>query len=123
MGLVLLGTILSSALVARGRFQRQMRAADDKLAAVNAADELVSRWIALPEGTAPVPGAGAVAHASPLLWRTTWIGDPYAQRLGARKARLEMFDNQARSDRPLVTIEFLLRLPAQPAAATREVAR
>lgn len=120
---MLLGTILSSALVARGRFQRQMRDADDKLAAVRAADELVSRWIALPEGTAPVPGEGAVSQASALTWRTTWVGDPYAQRLGARKARLEMFGHQRRSDRPLVTIEFLLRIPAPPGPATREVVR
>src|SRR5687768_4560564 len=76
-GLVLLGTILSSALVARGRFQRQWRAADDKLAAVRAADDLVSRWIALPPGAAPVPGEGVVSQGPDLTWRTTWLRDPY----------------------------------------------
>ena len=120
-GLVLLGTILSSALVARGRFQRQLRDADDKLAAVRAADELVARWIALPAGTAPVPGEGEVSHASSLAWRTSWLSDPYAQRLGARKAQLQLFDEHGGPGRPLLTVEFLLPLPPQPAATTRQV--
>ncbi len=108
-GLVLLGTILSSALVARGRFQRQWRAADDKLAAVRAADELVSEWIAAPAGAAPVPGEGAVSHTSDLRWRTTWLRDPYALRLGARAARLEIRDGRNGSSRPLATVEVLLQ--------------
>jgi hypothetical protein len=118
---VLLGTILSSALVARGRFQRQLRDADDKIAAVRAADALVSRWIALPAGTVPVPGEGAVSHASELTWRTNWVSDPYAQRLGARKARLDVFNDRAAAQPPLVSIEFLLQRPPRPAPATREV--
>jgi type II secretory pathway pseudopilin PulG len=110
-GLVLLGTILSSALVARGRFQRQWRAAEEKLAAVRAADELVSEWIAAAPGAAPVPGEGAVSRASDLRWRTTWLRDPYAQRLGARVARLEMLDGRGGSRAVLATVEFLLQPP------------
>ena len=119
---MLLGTILSSALVARGRFQRQWRDADEKLAAVRAADELVSRWIALPAGMAPVPGEGPVSHPSGLVWRTTWVSDPYAQRLGARKARLEISDRSPQR-RSLVTLEFLVQLSPKPTPSTREVPR
>src|SRR5687768_10832178 len=107
-GLVLLGTILSSALVARGRFQRQWRAAEDKLAAVRAGDELVAQWIAAPAGSAPVPGEGAVSHEPELRWRTTWLRDPYAQRLGARAARLEILDGRGSSRATLASVEFLL---------------
>src|SRR5687767_10901659 len=114
-GLVLLGTILSSALVARGRFQRQWRMAEDKLAAVRAADELVSEWIAAPAGAAPVPGEGAVPHASDLRWRASLLRDPYAQRLGARVARLEILGARSGSRAVLATVEFLLQpTPPQP---------
>src|SRR5688500_5571048 len=110
-GLVLLGMILSSALVARGRFQRQWRAAEDKLAAVRVADELVSEWIAAPAGAAPVPGVGAVPGAPDLRWRTTWLRDPYAQRLGARAARLEITGGRSGSVRAIVSVKFLLQPP------------
>ena len=111
---MLLGTILSSALVARGRFQRQWRAAEDKLAAVRAADELVSEWIAAPAAAAPVPGDGAVPGASGLRWRTSWLRDPYAQRLGARAARLEVLDGRNGSRAVLATVVFLLQPPPPP---------
>src|SRR5262245_38452988 len=119
-GLVILGTILSSAVIARGRFQRQIRDADNRLAAIRAADELVGKWLSQPIGTAPVPGSGDVGASSELIWRSSWVRDRAAQRLGARIARLDIFDRRGRARTPLLSIEFLLR-PAPP--TTREVAR
>lgn len=120
-GLVILGTILSSAVIARGRFQRQIRDADDRLAAIRAADELVGKWLSQPVGTAPVPGSGTAGSSDDLIWRTSWVPDRAARRLGARIARLDILDRRALSRAPLVSLEFLLR-PA-PAPTTREGAR
>jgi hypothetical protein len=122
-GLVLLGTILSSALVARGRFQRQWRAADEKLAAVRAADELIAKWIAQPPGSAPVPGEGRLGSSEHLRWRTRWRPDPAAQRLGVRVAEVEVYDPRHARSRPILRVDFLLR-PRPPApAATRPTTR
>ncbi len=117
-GLVLLGTILASALVARGRFQRQWRDADDKLAAVRAVDELVGDWLRLPPGASPVPGEGTLPGPSSLTWRTSWRADAGAQRLGVRVARLEVLDARRRAREPVLSVEFLLPAPAPPAPTT-----
>lgn len=117
---MILGTILSSAVIARGRFQRQIRESDDRLAAVRAADELVGKWLSQPVGTPPVPGSGTAGSSDELVWRTTWVPDRAARRLGARIARLDILDRRGSSRVPLVSLEFLLR-PAPP--TTREGAR
>lgn len=109
-GLVLLGTILSSALVARGRFMRQWRVADEKLTAVAAADRMLGQWLSEPPGAAPVPGEGAFAQSPELRWRTSWLRDAAAERLGVRMARLDVFRSRG-SHEPLVSIGFLLRPP------------
>jgi prepilin-type N-terminal cleavage/methylation domain-containing protein len=112
-GLVILSTILSSAVIARGRFARQWRDAEDQIAAARVAESLVSRWTAQPPGSAPVPGEGAADQSDGLVWRSSWTNEPSAQRLGARVARLELFDVRRNSaGAPLVSVEFLLRVPA-----------
>ena len=112
-GLVILSTILASAVVARGRFARQWRDAEDEIAAARAAEALVSRWTAQPAGSAPVPGEGAVERSDELIWRTSFVSEPSAQRLGARAARLEVFDRRRiGAAESLVSVEFLLRAPA-----------
>src|SRR6267142_1532167 len=45
-GLVVLGTLLVSITIARGRFVRQRAVAEQKIAAATAVDALVSRWMA-----------------------------------------------------------------------------
>lgn len=124
-GLVLLGTILSSALVARGRFLRQWHDADQKLAAIEPSEQLITQWLNLSPGTAPVPGEGVLGQSEDLRWRTTWLRAAAAQRLGARVALLEVFDRRS-PRRPLLRLEFLLRLepPATvPATAPAQGSR
>jgi hypothetical protein len=118
-GLVLLGTILSSALVARGRFLRQWRAADEKLTAVRAAEQLLAKWVILPAGAAPVPREGTLPDSPDLRWRTSWVSSAGAARLGARVARLEILDRLG-SARPLVSIEFLVRTTKPATAPTTQ---
>jgi hypothetical protein len=112
-GLVILSTILASAVVARGRFARQWRDAEDEIVAARAAEALVSQWTAQPPGSAPVPGEGAIERSDNLVWRTSFVNEPSARRLGARVARLDLFDRRrSGAGEPLVSVEFLLRVPA-----------
>src|SRR5947207_5843225 len=76
-GLVILGTILASLAVARGRFARQWSAADRKLAAVRALDALVTEWMNAPgDGAVPLNREGRVGDSRGLLWRTRAFRDP-----------------------------------------------
>src|SRR5437667_12469498 len=67
-GLLLLGTVLASALIARGRFLRQWAAADQRLAAAHAADAMLATWLGAPAPSAAVPGPGAVADLNGYSW-------------------------------------------------------
>src|SRR3954463_9256722 len=67
-GLVLLGTVLASVMIARGRFLRQWAQAEQRLAAVRAADLMVSRWIAAGPQAVPVPAQGLVDDLPHYAW-------------------------------------------------------
>src|SRR5947209_13143962 len=69
-GLVILGTILASLAIARGRFARQWSAADRKLAAVRALDALVADWMNVPGSSVPLNRQAAVPDAPKFIWRT-----------------------------------------------------
>ena len=116
-GLVVLGTLLVSVAVARGRFVRQWSEADRKLAAVQAADAQVARWLAGPGDAVPVNAEGAVDALPNCVWRTRIIPDAAAAKLGAAVVRFEIAD-RTRGDAVLVNVDFLLRArPAGPAGA------
>ena len=114
-GLVILGTVLASLAIARGRFARQWSAADRKLAAVRALDALVTEWMNAPgDGAVPLNREGRVADSRGLLWRTRAFRDPEARRLSAVIVRVEVTD---RTESPLAAVDLLVHVsPAtQPA--------
>ena len=128
-GLVLLGTVLASVCVARGRFLRQWGAADRRLQAVRAVDAMLSQWIAGSPDSVPLPGYGHLQGAPNLIWRTRRIREVNAANLGVVIVRLEVFqqvagssladfpDDAGNSRQPLLTVDFLLhdsRLAATP---------
>src|SRR3954454_13523328 len=77
-GLVLLGTVLASVLIARGRFVRQWAQAEQRLASVHAADAMIARWMSGGPQAVPVPAQGAVDDLPGYTWRTRWIPSPEA---------------------------------------------
>jgi prepilin-type N-terminal cleavage/methylation domain-containing protein len=121
-GLVLLGTVLASVMIARGRFLRQWAQAEQRLAAVRAADGMVSRWMSAGPQAVPVPAQGPVDDLPNYAWRTRWVPNRQADELSAGVARLEVFATRADSgfDRnaPVVSVDFLVhqfpRLPGVP---------
>jgi type II secretory pathway pseudopilin PulG len=113
-GLVVLGTLLVSVAIARGRFVRQWSEADRKLAAAATADAQVARWLAGPPDAVPINGEGPVGSPANCAWRTRVVPDESAAKLGAAVVRYEIADRSA-ANVVLVRVDFLLR--ARPARA------
>ena len=117
-GLVLLGTVLASLVVSRGRLLRQWADADHKLAASHAVDELMATWMSGPPNAVPVPGQGALVGAQNCMWRTHFVPNTAARDLQARVVRLEVFDHGSdRRSATLITLDFLVRDVRQPLAS------
>src|SRR5690349_172755 len=108
-GLVILGTILASLAIARGRFARQWSAADRKLTAVKALDALVTEWMNAPgEGAVPLDRQGRIGDAKGLIWRTHATQSPESRRLSAMIVRVEVFD---RAEFPVAAVDLLVHVP------------
>src|SRR5258708_6113679 len=108
-GLVILGTLLVSVSVARGRFLRQWAAAHHPLSAVRATDVMLARWLAGPPQNVPLHGQGTLDGAPNCVWATRVVTDSASARLGALVVRVEVFDRSAGVARePLFQVEFLL---------------
>ena len=104
--LVILGTILSSLMLAGGRFARQEAQAQSQLRAIRALDELVSSWMNGPVSAIPLAGRGMLPD-TPHTWRTHVVPDASARALGAEVLRVEVF-GKSRSE-AIVTIDLLVR--------------
>jgi prepilin-type N-terminal cleavage/methylation domain-containing protein len=110
-GMVILGTILSSLVVARSRYLHQWTLAGRKQAAVSAADSLLSNWWASPTRL-PVNSSGNLNDQN-LKWKTHVIPSESAQTLSTQIVRLEIFDNpqgadSAPSATPLAYVDVVL---------------
>jgi len=109
-GLVVLGTVLASVTIARGRFMQQAARAHQKIEATHAADELISSWLSGPPDAIPVPSQGSIESSSNLIWRTSWRPDRAAENLGARIVRLDVIDRAGRTGAPAtLSVEFVVR--------------
>ena len=107
-GLALLASLLVAVLLARSRYVRQATAADQRLRAVEVADQLLSAWHRDPRGIKT--GTGLVSDPAFVL-RTSAVADPAVEELGARVFRLDVL---AQDDgRVLVSVDFVA--DAEPA--------
>ena len=106
VGLVILGTILASLAIARGRFARQWAAADRKLTATRALDSLITGWMERP--LVPVNRQGPLPDAKNFTWRTRAVRapDPILQ---TATIRVEVFDGEKpRDDAPVLSVDLLV---------------
>jgi hypothetical protein len=108
-GLVVLGTVLSAVVIARGRFVRQWAVAEQRLDAVRAADGLVGSWMSGIGSVVPLRGEGVLE--SGYLWRTEPVVDENARKLDAVVVRLELYRREAGA-KPVLAMELLA--PLQP---------
>jgi Tfp pilus assembly protein PilV len=72
-GLVVLGTLLVSITIARGRFVRQRALAEQRIAAAAAVDALMSKWMAGSGSAIPIWSAGPLDGLPNHTWRTRVI--------------------------------------------------
>ena len=117
-GLVVLGTVLASVTIARGRFMRQTARAQQKIEASRAVDEMLSSWFARPSGAVVIPSQGILEGSGRFAWRTNWRVNRAAEDLGARSAQLDVFDPRGASE-PVLTVEFIVRDIRQSPPATQ----
>ncbi len=112
-GLVLLGTLLAAATLAKSRFTRQLADADRRIEAVDAADQLLTGWWSDPQSL-PRSGSGTAPGADGLIWQTrtaTYAAHPAFE---VAVTRLEIYDQRAQvGDAPIVAVDVLV--PEAPA--------
>ena len=108
-GLALLATLLVAMLLAKGRYIRQSALADRRLAAVAAADALLTAWHQDASSLART-GAGPISGDDGLSWRTRIVANPAVKELDAQVVRLEILDDRptAAANPVLTSVEFLV---------------
>ena len=109
-GLVILGTILASLAIARGRFARQWAAADRKLAATKAVDEMIAGWMESTPPRVPLNREGVLPGVAKHVWRTRVLRDAGAQKVLADIVRVEAYEVGAadRAVMPVVAVDLLV---------------
>jgi hypothetical protein len=100
-GLALMATLLVALLQAKVGHARQANIADRKMAAVGAADRLLTYWWSHPEGF-PAESAGKVPGDPRFAWRTGLVPNESAEEMQLDVVRLEIVDLQAKSQDPIV---------------------
>ena len=104
-GLVVLAVLISALTMARGRFLRAWSQAQRKLEATVAVDRMLSAWIGGGSGndSIPVPSQGSLNGVEGCTWRTNWVAEPGATRLGAGVVRVEVVEGGRR----LLSVEVM----------------
>lgn len=122
-GLALLASLLGGLLLVKSRSGRQWSAANRRLEAVAAADELLSAWWRVPHDV-PHADDGAVPGHPGLFWRTRPVSNAAAGELGAQVVRLQIVtDPHAPDASELTRVEVVLKptpppVPPPPANVT-----
>jgi len=93
-GLVVLAVLVCALTLARGRFMRQWESAQRRMQAAEALDRMLAGWIggAGTQDAIPVPARGTLPGVEGCAWRTQWVADAGAMRLGAGVVRVEIID-------------------------------
>lgn len=98
---MVLGVLLVSITIARGRFVRQRAVAEQKLAAAAAVDVMVGKWMAGDSAAIPI-SAGRLEGMPNHIWRTRVLEKRLD--LNASIVRLEVVNQ---SNNPVITLDLL----------------
>jgi type II secretory pathway pseudopilin PulG len=92
-GLVVLAVLVCAVALARGRFMRQWEGAQRRTQAAEAVDRMLASWMGGDgDDSIPVPARGSLAGVEGCAWRTEWVPESGAARLGAGVVRLEVVE-------------------------------
>lgn len=115
--LALLGTMLASIVIASGRYTRQWSAAQQRIKAVELADDLLESWHHHPEGLAAVPRQSRTGQVDGFVWQVSTLepNDRHGlEGFDARLMRLEVRQESAAVNMPaLVTVDFFVPWPRE----------
>ncbi len=100
---MVLGTLLVSITIARGRFVRQRAQAEQKIAAAAAVDALVSKWMAGNGAAIPLTAAGPLDGLPNHTWHTRVIEKK--PDLNVSIVRVEVTNPS--SNVPILTLDLL----------------
>lgn len=104
--LLLVGTLLVAVMTGHRRLVQQARLAQERIAAVEALDELLAS--AEDSGVNPlVELHGKIPGNNPYMWRTMLRDDTGAAQLGGVIVRIEVFDESKEGALPLAAVELL----------------
>lgn len=112
IGALLLGTLLVSIVLARGRMDTQARRADDRLQAVAVLEGVVEAWWSAREF--PPDGTGQVAVEGTWYWRKTTIHSGEAEQLRAELVAVDIFSSDAPGALPAARLELLVPVKEKP---------
>jgi prepilin-type N-terminal cleavage/methylation domain-containing protein len=107
--LVVLGTLMTGAMLAKSRYARQSTLADRKLDATREAEQLLQGWWGDPPRV-PRDWRGTLAGGE-LTWRTSTKAIQAPGDAKLQVTRLAIFDATDRNQEPLVTVELLMTPP------------
>jgi type II secretory pathway pseudopilin PulG len=111
-GLALLGTLLVTILLAKGRYTRMWARANLRSQAVSAADHLLTAWWATSDSLLR-PDAGGTDVAE-LAWRRSLLENDAAKTAGLQVVRLEVFDDRPEQIDPVrVVVDVVVPLKGQ----------
>jgi type II secretory pathway pseudopilin PulG len=103
-GLVVLGVLVASVVIARGRAGRQWAEAERRIVAAKALDAMVSRWMDGGGEGIPVSGGGRLEGG--FEWRASVSADAATRELGAAVVRVEVLERGRR----VLWLELLRRV-------------
>lgn len=110
-GLVILATLLATAVTARGRFLRQAADAQRKARLIEALDAQLDQWFAPTIPAVPLNGSGTLDALPGGQWRTQSSTSTAAAALGCTSVHVEASDDQSTR----IAVDLLVRTPRPPA--------
>jgi hypothetical protein len=96
VGLAVLGVLVASVMVARGRFARQWSEAQRKIEIAKAVDVMLAQWVGGEKEMIPLDEGGEVEGVEGVRWRTSVRRDSGAEAVGAVVVRVEVMEGRRR---------------------------
>ena len=110
VGLVLMGSLVASALVAMASHQHAMVLAKHKIEAAQIADTLLTQWYEF-EGDIPGRGQGVVTGSIPWVWRTQRIDSRIVCGVPVNVIRLDIIGQTGENEPVVLSSVELLQAP------------
>ena len=114
-GMTLLASLATGMLLAYGAHQKQLRRAEQRIVAIDVADQLLAQWYSGHE-TIPRNRQGRVfSEQEPWIWKTRTIEVAAFGSMPLERIRVEIYREWNQQDRqPLAVVELFAPVGEQP---------